>query len=106
MERRRRTAIILGIAFSCIALVSLASRAGDKLASKPASTSPPTIKLALGDDFQSIQSQSSYLFTKRDLGKVDVVAASEPVVPFPGYTHSGDWILLTKRLGGSAESGR
>ena len=33
-------------------------------------------------------------------------AASEPVVPFPGYTHSGDWILLTKRLGGSAESGR
>jgi ribosomal protein S18 acetylase RimI-like enzyme len=33
-------------------------------------------------------------------------AASEKVVPFPGYTHSGDWILLTKRLGGSAESGR
>ncbi len=33
-------------------------------------------------------------------------AAREPVVPFPGYTHAGDWILLTKRLGGSAASGR
>jgi ribosomal protein S18 acetylase RimI-like enzyme len=33
-------------------------------------------------------------------------AAREPLVPFPGYTHEGDWILLTKRLGGSAESGR
>ena len=33
-------------------------------------------------------------------------AAREPLVPFPGYTHEGDWILLVKRLGGSAESGR
>ena len=33
-------------------------------------------------------------------------AAREPLVPFPGYTHEGDWILLIKRLGGSAESGR
>jgi GNAT superfamily N-acetyltransferase len=32
--------------------------------------------------------------------------AREPLVPFPGYTHEGDWILLIKRLGGSAESGR
>jgi ribosomal protein S18 acetylase RimI-like enzyme len=33
-------------------------------------------------------------------------AAREPIVPFPGYTQTGDWVLLTKRLGGSAESGR
>lgn len=33
-------------------------------------------------------------------------AAREKVVPFPGYNHAGDWVLLTKRLGGSAESGR
>ncbi len=33
-------------------------------------------------------------------------AAREPVVPFPGYTQTGDWVLLTKRIGGSAESGR
>jgi len=33
-------------------------------------------------------------------------AAREPLVPFPGYTHAGDWMLLTKRLGGSAEGGR
>ena len=33
-------------------------------------------------------------------------AAREPLVPFPGYTHEGDWVLLIKRLGGSAESGR
>jgi ribosomal protein S18 acetylase RimI-like enzyme len=33
-------------------------------------------------------------------------AAREPLVPFPGYTHEGDWILLIKRLGGSAASGR
>jgi ribosomal protein S18 acetylase RimI-like enzyme len=33
-------------------------------------------------------------------------AALEPIVPFPGYTHTGDWVLLTKRLGDSAESGR
>ena len=33
-------------------------------------------------------------------------AAREKLVPFPGYTHQGDWILLIKRLGGSAESGR
>ena len=25
-------------------------------------------------------------------------AASEPVVPFPGYTHSGDWILVDKAI--------
>ena len=33
-------------------------------------------------------------------------AAREKVVPFPGYTQAGDWVLLIKRLGGSAESGR
>jgi ribosomal protein S18 acetylase RimI-like enzyme len=33
-------------------------------------------------------------------------AARAPLVPFPGYIHEGDWILLMKRLGGSAESGR
>jgi ribosomal protein S18 acetylase RimI-like enzyme len=32
--------------------------------------------------------------------------AREPIVPFPGYTQTGDWVLLTKQLGGSAESGR
>jgi ribosomal protein S18 acetylase RimI-like enzyme len=32
--------------------------------------------------------------------------AREPIIPFPGYTQTGDWVLLTKRLGGSAESGR
>lgn len=34
------------------------------------------------------------------------MAVREKVVPFPGYTRTGDWVLLIKRLGGSAESGR
>jgi ribosomal protein S18 acetylase RimI-like enzyme len=34
------------------------------------------------------------------------VAAREPEFPFPDYTHAVEWILLIKRLGGSAESGR
>jgi ribosomal protein S18 acetylase RimI-like enzyme len=32
--------------------------------------------------------------------------ARKKVVPFPGFTQTGDWVLLIKRLGGSAESGR
>jgi ribosomal protein S18 acetylase RimI-like enzyme len=33
-------------------------------------------------------------------------AAREPEFPFPDYTHAVDWVLLTKRLGNSAESGQ
>jgi hypothetical protein len=40
----------------------------------------PTIRLALGDDFNTIREQSTYRFPPRTLGRIDVIAAGEPVI--------------------------
>ena len=39
----------------------------------------PTIALKLGDDLQTIQRQSTYQFSKRELDKIDALPVGEPV---------------------------
>lgn len=40
----------------------------------------PRIRLALGDDFERIQRQSTYQFPRKELGRIDIIAADKPVI--------------------------
>jgi hypothetical protein len=61
----------------------------------PSAQTLPTIRLALGDDFEQIQKHSTYKFPRKDLRRIDVIAASEPVT-FE-YTGPGSFTMPPAR---------
>lgn len=66
------------------------------------STEPlPTIRLMLGDDLKRVERQSTYNFPRKELGKIDIIAADKPFIF--GYTRPGcDFILPPGRSFGAA----
>jgi hypothetical protein len=64
--------------YAGVALVLLSST-GERATMQQSAQRTPTIRLTLGDDFQTIQRESTYRFPPRELGRIDVVAVSEPV---------------------------
>jgi hypothetical protein len=82
MNRWNSAAMIAG-AVGCATLVLLLSDSSRKTRGGPMQDSAsqlPTIRLTLGDDIQTIQRQSTYVFPRPNLGRIDIIAADRPIV--------------------------
>src|SRR6478752_3281390 len=58
----------------------LSRQAVIKMQTTASTTNLPVVRLMLGDDYDKVRQQSTFQFPRRELGRVDLIGASVPVM--------------------------